>query len=449
MYKSLCDKLELIKTNKSASNGNDLLSSELNSFFLNKINENKLHKIYKFGGKIYIGNDTRESNKLLVSISLMAFTYTNSKIICLDEVTTPMIPWHIKKADSKDTFKSFLKDYYTNEIKAFQSLISKTSKDPITKKYFFDGANGVGHLIVQKMNQNGLNKLVSIEARNGPGDGPVNRNSGSDYILMHKTCPDNIDLGETGRGFACDGDGDRIILFYRNKKKEFRILNGDKILAFLCLGLKTLMNKHPIIKDLKLGAVATLYSDSNLQLYVESLGIPFFVEPTGVNNMFLKTKTLDLAFQVEFNGHACFFVSDKAKEVLLQSKETSELFSDLFSLNCSNGDFFSVFLLIQYFMRLTSMSFEQIDGLFVDKHTCLIQLKVSNKFAVVMDERTGVHHEPPDLGLFLENLMSKYKDDRLKIFIRKSGTEDIVRVMFESNTVEVIETTRPLVENFV
>jgi phosphoacetylglucosamine mutase len=265
--------------------------------------------------------------------------------------------------------------------------------------------------------------------------------------LKHKKLSKAVKLEKNEIGFACDGDGDRIILFY--KKDHVRILNGDKILGFLCLGFKNLINKFPILSQLKIGAISTLYSDGNLKLFVENLGIPYYIEPTGVKNMFQRTSELDISFLVEFNGHALILFSEKAKKMLLENESTRDLFRNIFDLNCDSGDFMSVFFILQFLMKFTNLGFEDIDKTFKDKFTSLLQVNVTNKNIVQMDERSGIHHYPEDLPVFIQGLMKQYKKERLRIFIRKSGTEEIVRILLECESQDVIDLVSPIVEKFV
>jgi phosphomannomutase len=295
----------------------------------------------------------------------------------------------------------------------------------------------------------GLDKMLNVKCLNGPMHGDVNENSGSDYILKKKNLPENLNLKKGETGFACDGDGDRIILFYKNSQNQDIILNGDKILALLCLGFKQLMNMFPVLSELKMGAISTLYSDGNLKIFVESLEIPYYIEPTGVKNMFQRTKELDISFVVEFNGHSLVFFSKKAKQVLLGNESTKNIFENIFNLNCDSGDFISIFFLLQFLMKLTQISLKDVDDTFKVKHRSLMQVKVKNKNIVEMDERSGIHYKPKDLAEFIEEIMGRYQKERLRVFVRKSGTEELVRILLECESREVIDEIAPRVEEFI
>lgn len=402
-------------------------------------------------GKFIIGNDTRSTSQFLVSVTVLGLLTSTPSIVLLREVTTPVVFYNMKEANRQGVLRSFLDDYFSSQINSFRHLLrfgdqkNKTSN----KRLVFDGANGVGYLVTQKFSQKGLGDLLPISLNNGPEDGPVNLGCGSDHVIRHSQLPDSISLAPNQAGFTCDGDGDRVILFFQDQNNKLRILNGDKILALLCLGFKRLRDQFAELSELKIGGISTLYSDGNLKVFVETLGLPFYVEPTGVKNMFVRTRSLDISLLVEFNGHALVHFSDKARTLLLESEHTRELFSHVLALNCGAGDFMSIYFLLSFFMRLAGVSHAQVHQLFRDKVKKLLQVRVTRKNAVEMDERTGVHFRPEDLATFLEELMHKHQEQRLRIFVRKSGTEELVRILLEAECQKTIDQVSPLVEQFI
>ena len=98
----------------------------------------------------------------------------------------------------------------------------------------YDGANGVGSIAMK-----GLlavinaeeNDLMNLELFNGNVEKAelLNYNCGADFVKVQQKNPENIPLDSTKRSVSVDGDADRIIYFYTDSSKQFRLLDGDRI----------------------------------------------------------------------------------------------------------------------------------------------------------------------------------------------------------------------------
>ena len=98
----------------------------------------------------------------------------------------------------------------------------------------YDGANGVGSIAMK-----GLlavinakeNDLMNLELFNGNVEKAelLNYNCGADFVKVQQKNPENIPLESTKRSVSVDGDADRIIYFYTDSSKQFRLLDGDRI----------------------------------------------------------------------------------------------------------------------------------------------------------------------------------------------------------------------------
>lgn len=422
-----------------------------NKYFSKLLKNQPNENVSNLQGKFIVGNDTRRSSQFLVGVVMLGLLSFSPCVVLLREVATPVVYFNMKRANRTRQLRSFMEDYFSSQIGSFRHLLEFDDQglNLPKKEVLFDGANGVGFLMAQRFNQKGLQDLLRISLQHGPDHGEVNLGCGSEHLLNHKTLSKSMSLAPNQVGFTCDGDGDRLILFYKNQANQLRILNGDKILALLCAGFKRVRDEFPVLRRLKVGAISTLYSDGNLKRFVEQLGLTYFTEPTGVKNMFERTSALDISLLVEFNGHALVHFSDEARRLLLQDERTRKFFAPILELNCEAGDFMAIYFLLQFFMRWLGLSYEAVDHLFRDKVMKLVQVSVSNKNAVEMDERSGKHFRPKDLSTFLEDLMQKHQKQRLRIFVRKSGTEELVRILLEAECTETVERVSRLVQEFV
>ena len=420
-------------------------------------------------GKVFIGRDTRSSSDRLALIAHLGLLTVKTSIIHLGKVSTPMVNYNIDVALKNKSFQNFNDFYYNSYMNSYQSMITllnsfkkdlsnkpKTLKrlnQPLVKNlaYKFDGCCGIGYIVMQNFLQRGLNKIIPVDIYNGPSDGLVNSSSGTEYILSKKQVPLKMPSECPFEGFSCDGDGDRIVFFFNTMSDPtMKVINGDGIMALLALGMQHLRAEFSSLESLKLGAVSTLYTDGNLIEYLGTIGVDFYIAPTGLKFMVRVANKLDIAILTEPNGHASIRFSENAREKLKKAEgNVGKFFNDFFEIHTQSGDFMGIFLVANLFMRLTKLSLPKVAELFNEKVKRTIKLPVKCKSAVKMDEMTGKHSNPIDLQGFLDNLMAKYQKEALRVFVRASGTEDIIRVHFETNCTKVIEQVEPILKQFL
>lgn len=299
-------------------------------------------------------------------------------------------------------------------------------------------------------------KYISFQNFNGPKDGPINHESGSEYIIKTKNLPSNMQISDKEWGFCCDGDGDRSISYFKENNK-ISLLNGDYNMALFALSLFKLREKYDFLNKLKIGAVCTLYSDQNMIFYLKNVTkTQVYMAPTGVKWMLQvkKENQLDIAIISEFNGHFSLHISDKAKKHITESsskidKLTHSFFSNLINSQTKSGDFLGIFLNFHFTKTLCGLSLPDIQKLYVEKEKKTVKYIVKNKEAVILDEINAIHKSPKGLQNYVNSIMEKYSKQKLRFFIRKSGTEDILRVHFECEDGSILEEVEKEVQTFI
>ncbi|CAG0926213.1 unnamed protein product, partial [Notodromas monacha] len=86
-----------------------------------------------------------------------------------------------------------------------------------------------------------------------PERGRLNENCGSDFVKTEQRLPLGMDVEPGTRCVSFDGDADRIVYYYNDSAKVFRLLDGDKISALVAGFLSDLLKKCGI--SAKLGVV--------------------------------------------------------------------------------------------------------------------------------------------------------------------------------------------------
>ena len=321
----------------------------------------------------------------------------------------------------------------------------------------FDGSNGVGYQIIERIKESpSFKNNLEIQNNNGPHSGEINLNSGSEYILKHKALSPNMTINNGEWGFCCDGDGDRAVTYFQ-RNGEFQVLTGDNNIALFSLGFLRLRERFAFLEELKLGAVCTLYSDNNMICFLRDITkMPVYIAPTGLKSM-LKVKdqkNLDLCILSESNGHFSLQFTPKARSHILKCSQQEGPLVDTFFQNflasqTKTGDFLGVFMLFHFVRNLCGLSMTDVQNLFLEKIKRTVKFQVKNKENVVLDEVNAVHQSPEDLQGFVDQISEKYRKQNLRFFVRKSGTEDVLRVHFECEEESILDAVESEVREYL
>lgn len=95
------------------------------------------------------------------------------------------------------------------------------------------------------------------------------------------------------------------------------------------------------------------------------------------------------------------------------------------------------------------MSKKDFRDIFAYKKSITYKLKVKNRTAVNTNEESGVIVQPTDLETFVQEIYAKYEKGKLRIFIRPSGTEDVLRVHLEADEQKTIDEVRPVIDQYI
>ncbi|GFN95408.1 phosphoacetylglucosamine mutase-like, partial [Plakobranchus ocellatus] len=128
-------------------------------------------------------------------------------------------------------------------------------------------------------------------------------------------------------GMRCasfDGDGDRIVYFYKTKDGKFSLLDGDKIATLFASFLSDLVKSSGL--KLNLGLVQTAYANGSSTNYItEIMKVPVACVPTGVKHLHHKAGDFDIGVYFEANGHGTVLFSDAAQKLILMQASNNSL----------------------------------------------------------------------------------------------------------------------------
>ena len=253
-------------------------------------------------------------------------------------------------------------------------------------KIVLDCANGAGYKSAPTLLKS-LGAKVYEHGTN-PNGTNINRNCGSTNPYIIKKL---LKKYKANLGISLDGDADRVILCDENGK----IADGDQIIASIAKNWK----KKKLLKN---GVVGTLMSNYGLEKYLFSLGIKFLRSDVGDRHVkeMMKAKKFNLGG--EQSGH-----------IILGNYSTT-------------GDGLLVALEFLYSMR-NGIKASTLLNEFTPTPQFLENVKVKDKSAIETYKcKKSIKYA------------KKLIKGKGRLLVRKSGTEDKIRIMVESDDISLM-----------
>ena len=289
----------------------------------------------------------------------------------------------IFQAESKiENSSNLLDEYKKNCIQKFKN--TNLSKN----KIIIDTANGANSFLAYEIYSQLFDEVKVIS--NVPDGTNINNQCGSTYL---KNILNEMKKGSFDFGLSMDGDGDRVIIINSN----YEIIDGDDILYVIAKG--KLINNEKIEK-----VIGTKMSNQSLENSLNNLGIDFFREDVGDKNVLNKMLEENSILGGEPSGH-------------------------IISLDIGGptGDAIISSLTYLYYANILSSK--------------NLLPKLKNKYIQVLENIPLDSHYIKDLDQLSDKIESLYKDkfENSRFLIRKSGTENLLRVMVESSNNKELE----------
>ena len=414
--------------------GTDGIRSLSNDEIFNNLSLNTLSKAILKNNKnlkIVIGRDTRESSKEIESNFINALKNNGAKIFKVGLLSTPAISYLIKKLNCNlgIVVSASHNPYQFNGIKFFNKNGEKLSDSDESKieKYFFkltkkknndknngkiqiinnpfsiykkkftkiliknnfssklkiviDCANGSSYKVVKyifsKININ----LIYIKDK--PNGRNINYKCGSLYpqSLIKEVKKKSADLG-----ISFDGDGDRLICC----DEKGKIIDGDKILA--CLAQYIFNKSRSGVNSM----VGTLMSNRGLEKFVNNIGLKFYRSNVGDKFVYELMKKKD-----------CFLGGEQSGHIILKKFGPS-------------GD---GILIALYLIKIISEYNKKTSEIF-DLYNSYFQIQKNIK---LKDSKYQKNKKINNLLRFYNNKII----DNVRVLIRLSGTEPVIRLLVE------------------
>lgn len=397
--------------------------------------------------RVIIGKDTRLSGYLFETAVTAGFLSAGMEVFLVGPMPTPAIAMLVKsmRADLGVMISASHNPYYDNGLKLFgpdghklsdqteakieeimtnAKLIKLADPEKVGRakriddapgryiefiknsfprslkglKIVVDCANGAAYHLGEKIFWELGAEVIEIGTR--PNGVNINLGCGSNHLekLSATVVANQADLG-----IALDGDADRLQMV----DEKGQTIDGDKILALIACHLKA-QNK---LKDNTV--VATTMSNLAFEEYLNSQGIEVIRTQVGDRYVVAKMKELGLSLGGEQSGHIIVGKYSTTGDGLVAALQMLTLIQDQNKPTSVVADIFT--------------PFPQI----------LRNVKIKNAAAIMNSSNFQSVIKAAELKL----------GNKGRLLVRKSGTEDLIRIMCESKDVELMNNILDEVES--
>ena len=392
--------------------------------------------------KVIMGSDTRISGYMLRSALTAGLTSMGIYIDFVGVIPTPGVAYITKIKNAKagimisashnpakdNGIKIFnsegykLSDEIENQIEDYMDNLDEILANPLAGdkvgkfKYAEDEYFQYKNYLTQCVEGNFKDMKIVLDTANGAAyrtakdvfldlraelvvinDAPNGRNINVKCGSTHPDILSKVVVGyEADLGLAYDGDADRLIAV----DKFGNVINGDKIIGILALGMK---NKGTL-KNNKV--VTTVMSNIGFEKYLKENSIELLRANVGDRYVLEKMLVEDVVIGGEQSGH-----------IILKDYATT-------------GDGILSSLKLVEVIRDTGKDLHELVSAIKDAPQTLINVKVDNVKKNTWDKN-------PNIKSFIDEANKKYKDE-VRILVRKSGTEPLIRVMTEGDDKQLV-----------
>nr|AUX15087.1 phosphoacetylglucosamine mutase [Sogatella furcifera] len=410
-------------------------------------------------GSVFVGQDTRPSSDSLARAALTGIAALSGIVKDYGIVTTPMLHYFVTCQNTNEAYGKATADSYIKKISsAFLKLRGTHEKGKYKPEIHFDGANGVGSVIVKDFAQ-AIGDALKININNDRIDevGVLNKDCGAEYVKTQQKPPKGVAVVANARCVSVDGDADRVVYYYVDADNKFHLLDGDRIATLVAGYIMEVVKKTGL--EVNLGLVQTAYANGSSTAYIsEKLNVPVACVSTGVKNLHRKAVEFDIGIYFEANGHGTITFSDKVKDKLdreltnpssskSQLSAMKELALLINLINETVGDALSDMLLVETVLHARGWDIQEWENTYADLPNRLLKVIVKDRNVVETTDANRKCTSPAGVQDAIDEVVKKFKNGRS--FIRASGTEDVVRVYAEADTQENADQLANLVKKIV
>ncbi|KAF2153766.1 N-acetylglucosamine-phosphate mutase-like protein [Myriangium duriaei CBS 260.36] len=423
---------------------NAMTDDDLDAVFNKIATEHKIN--LSAPAKVIYARDTRASGSRLVECLVDALKATNVEHTDFKIATTPQLHYYVRCINTKGTQDAYgeptEQGYYEKLGTAFKQVMESAKP---TGGVIVDCANGVGGPKLRELMKHLPQGLLDIKVVNDDVHKPdsLNHQCGADYVKTTQSAPPSSKAAPNARCCSLDGDADRIVYYFLDDDKVFRLLDGDRIATLAATFIGDLARKAGLADKINIGVVQTAYANGASTHFVErNLKLPVECTPTGVKHLHHAALRFDVGVYFEANGHGTVLFSESALKTIHTYEPSSPAQADALTtligltdlINQTVGDALSDMLLVEAVLAHKNWTCTEWFHTYKDLPNRLARVEVDdrNAFKTVPGTAERKLASPAGVQEAIDGLVVKYTDARS--FVRASGTEDAVRVYAEART---------------
>lgn len=412
---------------------------------------------------VFLARDTRPTGPSLAAAAKAGAEAIGAVVTDCGLCTTPQLHWIVRASYRGDPHAEA--DYFARLAGGFAALVGDRTDDRArpSSDIHVDCANGVG-----------ASKLAALAAAAGDAlplrllnvegaPGSLNNRVGADHVQKEKSIPAEGGFETLPPGAKCvsvDGDADRLVYFTPGASGSALLFDGDKIAALVATHLADLLARcgDALAPPLRVGVVQTAYANGASTAYVaETLGLETACTPTGVKHLHPEAERFDVGVYFEANGHGTAVFSDdalcrvreaaaktnaRAKEGETNAADAAAALDELVALteaiNPAVGDALSGILVVEAVLRAKGWDLERWNAMYTDLPSKQVKVTVADRSVISTTDAERRATTPAGLQPAVDAAVAA-AGPRARAFARPSGTEDVVRVYAEAETVEMTE----------
>ena len=395
---------------------------------------------------VIFGCDTRESCEKIIRLISLGMSNEGCKLSNAGIVPTPAIAFYTKKNDydlgivisashnlyqdngikifNKDGYKinhedeNYIENYieklsaqnYTCKDNSYEPkdvssevkneyinscLSTLNTKNNLKMKLTLDLANGANYIIAKNAFEKAGYKITSYN--DNPNGKNINDKCGSTYL---ENLPAQINKDGSSYGISMDGDGDRIAIIDKNNN----IYDGDDILYTIIRGKKFNNEEVP-------GVVGTTMTNFALEDYLKNEGIDFIRSNVGDKFVLQKMKENNYNIGGETSGHILMLNHSTSGDSIVAALQFLH-YSDILRKKNENK------ILVKYPQKITNIFFNR---------------NLSDNI----------------IKIAIKEASDKFLSKKLRVIIRKSGTENCIRIMVEAKEDKIVDNMSLQIKNYI
>ena len=398
--------------------------------------------------RILFGCDTRESSYKIINLISLGLNSEECSISNAGIISTPAIAFYTKKnkydlgivvSDENNLYKDngikiFDKDGYKitfedeNHIENYiEKLVNENYQCKKSNYNLIDVSEDIQKEYTEfclkniNLNKSANNNIkLTLDLANGanfkvgkdifnkagflvncyndkPNGKNINDRCGSTYL---KNLPDQIKKDCSEYGISMDGDGDRVVIV----DKYNNILDGDDILYTIIRG--KIINHETVP-----GVVGTTMTNYALEIYLKNEGIEFIRTNVGDKYVLDEMKKNGYDLGGETSGHILMLNYSTSGDSILAALQFL-FYSDILAKNKINS------ILEKYPQKITNIFFKQ-------------------------DLQENI------INITIKEALEKFLNKDLRLIIRKSGTENCIRIMVEAKDKGIVENMSMKIKDYI